>query len=183
MKEKKTWLPLAAVAVMVLASLFLLSGKAPEDTGPVEATPLPFAMAEESVAPAPQSLADEYFRVTVSYHPAVAGSSLARARVACSLFRYAADNELRSADIPTLRENMLVAWESLSDQERSAFDGNFMEVVTLLASCKDDWEGNRGLFDDAGVGEQMAALIVKPENWESWETLKAHTLTMGNSEG
>ena len=59
MKEKKTWLPLAAVAVMVLASLFLLSGKAPEDTGPVETTPLPFAMAEESVAPAPQSLADE----------------------------------------------------------------------------------------------------------------------------
>ena len=109
---------LAAAAVMLLATLFLLSGKTPEETGPTEPTPLPFAASEDKVAPAPQAFADDYFRLAVSYHPATAGSSLGRAQAACGILRFAAENELNSADIPTLRENMLVGWNSLSDQER-----------------------------------------------------------------
>ncbi len=182
MNKNKTWLPLAAAAVMIAVSLFLMSGRTPKDTGPVEPTPLPFAAVEEKVAPAPQSLADDYFRLAVSYHPATAGASLGRAQAACGVLRFAAENEVRSADIPTLRDNMLVGWNSLSDQERKYFDSNFMELVQLLDECQKDWASNRPVFDDAGVAEIMDGLLADPAAIESWETLKAHTLTLGNSE-
>ena len=55
--------------------------------------------------------------------------------------------------------------------------------MLLLDNCRKDWASNRAVFDDAGVAEEMDRLLADPDAVESWETLKAHTLTLGNSEG
>ena len=87
-------------------------------------------------------------------------------------------------DVPTLRKNMLAAWESLTDEERSAFDSNFLDVVRLIDRCLDDWEVNKGVFTDAGVqADRLEELLKDKAAQVSWSDLVAHTLTMGNSDG
>ena len=111
------------------------------------------------------------------------GSSLKMAQVACEALRFAVLNRIDSMDIQTLRDTLLAAWESMTDDERSAFDANFIDVLQLMNACFADWEGSRGTFDDAGAGEDMAVLLADPSAQEAWSTLTSHTLTMGNSDG
>ena len=133
--------------------------------------------------PSADELAENYFRVVGSYHEGTAGSSLAQARAAWAVLDFAAGHELRASDIPSLRHNMLAAWESLTEEERGWFDENFLGLVQFIDDCQTDWEGCRGLFEDAGVASEMEQLITDPIALESWETLRDHTLTLGNSEG
>ena len=78
---------------------------------------------------------------------------------------------------------MLAAWESMSDEEWSAFDANFIDTLRLIDRCLDDWEVQKGLFADAGVDDsRMEALLKDPAAQVSWSVLAANTLTMGNSD-
>ena len=111
-----------------------------------------------------------------------AGSQLAQAQSACDVLGFAAGNELWTADTDTLRANMLEAWNSLTDEERADFDANFQELDALLKGCFEDWEANRGAFDDAGVVEMMEELLSDETARQSWDVLSANTWTLGNAD-
>ncbi len=134
-------------------------------------------------APGAQELADQYFREVASYQPGTAGSSLKKALRASHVLSFAVEKELRNTDIPTFRENLLSGWMLLSEEERGYFDENFISICDQIDACFSDWESNRGVFEDAGALEAMEALLAVPDAKEDWDTLKAHTLTMGNSDG
>ena len=152
----------------------------PEQTAAPTAAP-----AEEEAAPVPtaEEFVEEYFHVIGAYHSGTAGSSLKRALAACGAVRFAAAHAINAVDHEQLRAGMLSAWEGMSDEERGDFDSNFIEIVRLIDACRADWEAEKGALEDAGVGEEMAALLNDEAAREAWSTLCAHTLTMGNTEG
>ena len=102
---------------------------------------------------------------------------------ACEVLKFAADEDLRNTDVPAMRDNMLKAFESLSAEDQAVFDENFMSIYALIDSCFEDWESNRGAFEDSGTAEEMAALLADPTVSVSWEVLRNNTFTMGNSDG
>ena len=134
-------------------------------------------------SPTPQQIADEYFRVVGSFHSGTAGGSLAKAVAAVEALRFVYSHSLWAEPVPALRDNMLEAWKSLSDEERFAFDENSLPVVELVKDCVADWETNRGRVEDAGVEADMAWLLLDPITLLGWDMLTANTLTLGNSEG
>ncbi len=133
--------------------------------------------------PDTDAFADSYFRVVAGIPKGTSGGTLAEAVAVCDVLGFAFYNELWLADIDTLRANMLEAWESLTDEERESFDANFPALNELLNSCFEDWQANRGSFEDAGVADAMEELMENGTAQWSWETLSAHTWTLGNSEG
>ena len=132
--------------------------------------------------PTQEQFIEDYFHVIGAYHQGTAGSSLAAAQAAYKAYDFAQSHRLWAADTKTLRDGLLKAWESMSDEERSAFDANFISTLQLINSCMEDWESNKGVFADAGVPDRMKVLLEDPESIASWDVLSANTLTMGNSD-
>ena len=129
------------------------------------------------------NLAYGYFRKIGEMEQGTAGASLKAAQTAFEVMRYAASNSFQIQDQDVVRSEMLKSWEILSEEEQAAFDENFMTVVTLLDSCKADWESQRGLFEDAGCAQMMELLLGSPSAREAWATLLGNTLTLGNTDG
>ena len=166
---------------LTLALVFLLAACGAKAT----ATQAP-AQADENTAeeaPSAEDFCENYFTPVISWHPGTAGSSLKLAMAACEVLKFAADEDLRNTDVPAMRDNMLKAFESLSADEQAVFDENFMSIYALIDSCFEDWESNRGAFEDSGTAEEMAALLEDPTVRVSWEVLRNNTFTMGNSDG
>lgn len=136
-----------------------------------------------SATPSQEAFVEEYFHVIGGVEQGTAGASLKLDRAAYDAMDFANRYQLWNADIPALRDTMLAAWESMTDEERSAFDANFIDVVRQIDLALDDYEGIKSEFEDAGIGDAMQSLLEDPFACESWRTLCAHTLTMGNSEG
>ena len=132
--------------------------------------------------PSREEFIEDYFHVIGGYHQGTAGSSLAAAQAAYKAYSFAFRHQLWNTDIPDLRKAILEAWESMTDEERNAFDANFIDVVRLVDSCLNDWEAIEGIFADAGVPSGMGELLQDTEAQISWSTLVSHTLTMGNSD-
>ena len=132
--------------------------------------------------PDADAFANFYFRAVAGIPQGVAGASLTQAQVASDVLGFAVGNELYAADIDTLRANLLEAWESLTDTERADFDNNFPDLVELLDGVFQNWEQNRGNFEDAGVADVMEDILSADMAEESWSTLNANTWTLGNSD-
>ena len=166
---------------LTLALVFLLAAcgsKAPDSQAP--------APAEENTAeeaPSVEDFCEDYFTPVISWHPGTAGSSLKLAAAACEILEFAEDEDIGNTDIPAMRDNMLKAFESLSADDQEVFNENFMSIYALIDSCFEDWESNRGLFEDSGTAGEMADLLADPAVRASWEVLRNNTFTMGNSDG
>ena len=142
-----------------------------------------FERAEETVlTPEPEDFVEEYFNVIGGIEQGTAGASLKQAEAACDVALFAVDYEMWNPDVDALRANMLAGWESMTDEARAAFDANFMDVVSLIDDCLNDWEAVRGVFEDADVAEEMDAVMYDPLNRLAWQNLCGYTLTLGNSE-
>ena len=138
----------------------------------------------DTIFPTQEDFAEHYFKMIGGYPKGVSGASLRQAQAAYNAYMFAWEHMIWNEDVPTLRKNMLAAWESLTDEERSAFDSNFLDVVRLIDRCLDDWEVNKGVFTDAGVqADRLEELLKDKAAQVSWSDLVAHTLTMGNSDG
>ena len=130
--------------------------------------------------PDAEAFADLYFRVAAGIPQGSSGASLTEAQSACDVLGFAAGSELWLADVETLRANMLEAWESLTDDERARFDESFPALNELINDCFEDWESNRGRFEDAGVADNMEELFEDGTSRWSWDALSANTWTLGN---
>ncbi len=133
-------------------------------------------------APAAESLLNEYFKAVAGIMPGTAGASLREAEALCAVMKYAENSGLLSADAASLREEMLKAWEMLGEDGQAAFDEAFMGMVSLGDQAGSDYASVSGVFEDAGVGAEMKALMENVHARLCWDVLKANTLTMGNSE-
>lgn len=132
--------------------------------------------------PSVKQLTDGYFNVVAGIERGTTGASLKTARGAVAAFQFAQTYNLRKCDIDALRDAMFQAYESMSDEKRSDFDESFMDVVYLLDEAKDDYSSVASTFEDAGVKDTFDKLVKGAGAWDNWDTLKAHTLTLGNSE-
>ena len=136
--------------------------------------------AAEVKAPTAEQFVDGYFKVIGGVEQGTAGSSLKLAKAAEEAFAFAQTYAIKSVDNKTLRDNMLKGWESMTDEERSAFDANFLDVVELLKEVSADKIPAE--FEDAGVADALKTLLQQKGAYANWDTLTANTLTMGNSE-
>lgn len=122
-----------------------------------------------------------YFNVVTSYHLGTAGSSLEMAHLAYVLYSDAGWYDISEVDTMELSENLLTVYESLTDEERATFDENILYVADLIAAAQEDWEANKGPFEDCGDANLMNAYLNSEGIDEDWAILLGCTLTMGNS--
>ena len=139
----------------------------------------------ESPAPAPapsaEVFAERYWAVLAGLETGTAGASLKTAAAAEKLCAFAVENELWNPDTEALRANLLSAFEGMSAEEQAAAQAGFDAVRALLDACLEDWQAQRGLFEDAGAATAMDEVMGDPLNRLAWENLRNHTLTMGNA--
>ena len=137
----------------------------------------------ESPAPAPsaEAFAERYWAVLAGLETGTAGASLKTAAAAEKLCAFAVENELWNPDTEALRANLLSAFEGMSAEEQAAAQAGFDAVRALLDACLEDWQAQRGLFEDAGAATAMDEVMGDPLNRLAWENLRNHTLTMGNA--
>ncbi|MBQ8955204.1 MAG: hypothetical protein IJ048_13945 [Clostridia bacterium] len=137
-----------------------------------------------SEPPAAEDFTEKYFLPVADVEIGTAGASLKQAILAHDLVRFAYDSDLWNTDLGYMREALLAAWECLDADTCARFDENmFGGVIGELANgIFQDYDNLAGRFEDAGVGEDTAFLSADAEACESWATLFANTLTMGNSE-
>ena len=136
----------------------------------------------ETPIPTTDEFVNGYFDVVGGYAAGTAGSSLAEAQAAYQTLRFADTYGFWAMDVSAMRDGMLAAWESMTQEQRDAFDENFVDVAQLLNSCFDDFAAARDIFDDVGVGDELEGLVKSDVARASWEVLSANTFTMGNSE-
>ena len=132
-------------------------------------------------SPTADAFINEYFHVIGGYKEGTSGSSLAKAKAAYNALKFANDYQIWIVDIESMRDTMFNAWESMNDSEREAFDANFMDVLYLINACIENYDENAYIFEDAGVDAEMKNMVNNSIAQQSWDTLSAHTLTMGNS--
>ena len=163
--------------LLLLAGLLsgCASARPAAESTPAAAQETESAPAETIPVPTAEACAEGFFRVVGRFHPGTAGASLGRALSACEAYRFAAENRLAEADGALLHAVLCEARESLSEEERSWFDENFESVCGLIDACRNNWEENRPLFEDAGAAEEMEKLLGDPEAQASWAALCAET--------
>ena len=127
-----------------------------------------------------KAFAEKFWAVLAQMETGTAGSSLKTAAAADKVCAFAAEYELWNPDVKALRGNMLAAFEGLSAEDQQAAQTGFDAVLALVEACMEDWEANRGVFEDAGVAETMDEIVYDPLNRLAWRNLRDHTLTMGN---
>ena len=143
-----------------------------------------FAPADASGGvPTVEILAEDYFRAVARIEAGSAGASLKLAETAARVCALAAEYGLWDPEVYRLRENLLAAWKSLTEDERAAFGANLLQVTALVDACFEDWEGHRALFEDAGAAETMEEIVYDPLNRLAWSNLRAFTRAMDNSDG
>lgn len=181
--KKNDWLKtLGLAAALVLVMLFLLSGNEKENEGETRESGRRREVSTDGTAFTAEDYSENYFRAVTAFHPGTAGSSLGRARAAFDALCFAQEHSTGEMETGMLRLKLLTAWNGLSEREREVFQANFIGVEELIGACFEDWESNRGLFDDAGVGEEMEALLAETSVKENWDALSAETRNLGGEE-
>lgn len=140
--------------------------------------------ASQKVTPAPteKQLLDGFFKVVAGIERGTTGASLKEAEAAVAVFQFAQDYSIATCDIEDLRDNQLDVWEDMTQAQRDDFDANWMGVVQLLDGIKANGT-IPAAFEDAGVMDQFKKLKDQKGAWDNWDTLRSHTMTMGNSDG
>lgn len=133
-------------------------------------------------APTEKQLLDGFFKVVAGIQRGTSGASLKEAEAAVEVFQFAQDYSIASCNIEDLRDNMLDVWEDMTKEQQSDFDASWMGVVQLLDGIMADGTVP-ATFADAGVDEQFNQLKAQKGAWDNWDTLRSHTMTMGNSDG
>ena len=124
-----------------------------------------------SETPAAEDLIENFYLPVSRIGQGSAGSSLKNAATACEIVAYAYDRGLWNANPAELQAALRTARDSLSDKERSAFDANYTAVTRLMNATLKSTESRIEFFEDAGVGEEMKALMQNDLARFSWATL------------
>ena len=134
-----------------------------------------------SPTPDADTLVAEFFLPVAGLERGSAGAVMKAAQVVAQVVKFAGDAELWNADGEALQQAVTKAWESLSEDEQVRFDAAFADGVSDPADMAfEDYDEVKGVFKDAGVSKDMAALIESPEVKLSWDMLSSAALNVGN---
>ena len=99
----------------------------------------------------------------LAYYPGTAGSSLKRAVAATNVLSFAA--EYGACDVSAVPELLT------TEEEKNRFHENLLTIAGLLEETEADFNTFSGLYEDAGVYEQIRELSADPEAWNSLHEL------------
>ena len=117
---------------------------------------------------------DKYFRVVGK------ADQNSMDAAAAATVRFAVDYETWGSGNDQLRENMKKAWESLTDEERTAFTKNYMTALGVVVSCIDDWDGHKEAMEKIGKAGDMEMAVYDGRSQLAWSNLFHYTYTMIN---
>ncbi|MBQ5545842.1 MAG: hypothetical protein IIU00_09180 [Clostridia bacterium] len=114
-----------------------------------------------------------------------AGVSLKRAKVAHDVAVLAANRGYTDGSVEELKQTFEATVGAMDEDHQTSVDATFMNgVIPLLDKVIDegDYDSVKGLFEDAGVADDMDTILKAPGLQESYDQIKSAYLTMGNSE-
>ena len=121
----------------------------------------------------PEQLRDGILIPAVSFHPGIAGSTLKSAKAAAEMLNFCTENQLRLADQKELDQAMKDARELLSEDEKGWLQENLPTLLDLSDTVFNDYESVKGLFEDAGAGGLIVAVLADEHAGEDWIKAKA----------
>lgn len=157
-----------ALLMLALALLLPQAGFAEADAG------------EAVEAPAEAPSAEVFFAAVAGLEPGTAGASLKTAIAAAEVCAVAEAYAAVDLDAESLCADLRAAYGEMDEAGQAAFRENFDAVRALIDDALEDYEANRGVFEDAGVAEAMDGFVRDPLNRLAWENLRDCTLTLGN---
>ena len=121
-----------------------------------------------------EELKKNLFDVFAEEESGTAGSSLKDAQGAFTVLYFASARRIWNADAKALEAAMREAWDSMSEEEKTAFRTNFSAedgIAGLIAGTLNDYTAVKDVFDDAGLGKEMSALSEDIYTRCSWNAL------------
>lgn len=114
---------------------------------------------------------DNLFAFCTGY-AAAAGSSLKSARAACGVLRFCVERGIAFAEPTRLKEVLLAAYHALSEESRQELAWNMNAIFNMVDGAFADDEALKGLFDDAGVSEDMARQLARDDAYAHWAVFR-----------
>ena len=173
----KKWL-LIVITVIFLAATVIGMGKA-EKTADVSvasiatAEPVQYYPAADA-----ETIRTEFLDVVSRYEPGTAGSSLKRAVAAMHVLEFCNAHHLAETDREKFTENLLVAWKEFPETKKELFPELFASIAGQADEDLQNGAALSGLFEDAGILEEMQQLLSQDGLQISWETLKTCAETL-----
>lgn len=143
--------------MFLLAAVFILSlvlSACAMTSSKTERTPEPIPVP----TPTQEEVHNGLVEPLLTFHPGTAGSSLKRAVTAVKVLSFA--SRYAVADIS-------VDWKKLTQEERASFGENVASVSALLEETRSDFDSFQGLYEDAGVLEQINSLKDDANAWDN----------------
>lgn len=112
------------------------------------------------------------------------GSGTLDSAVKCLKFASESSIAEEDADIESIREEMLNAYEGMNDEARANFDARFLDIFKFIDEAVKDPDSV--IASDNAQEEAVAEfkeLLADKDVMAAWDKLKANTLTLGNSTG
>ena len=125
----------------------------------------------------PELLRDYVLIPATEFHPGSAGSTLGCARSAARILTFCTENQLRLEDQEKLDQMMKDACELLSEDEKGWLQENLPGLLDVADSVFSDYDGMKGLFEDAGAGDLASGVLAVEHAQEDW--LPARTALEG----
>lgn len=173
----KKWL-LIVITVIFLAATVIGMGKA-EKTADVSvasiatAEPVQYYPAADA-----ETIRTEFLDVVSRYEPGTAGSSLKRAVAAMHVLEFCNAHHLAETDREKFTENLLAAWKEFPETKKELFPELFASIAGQADEDLQNGAALSGLFEDAGILEEMQQLLSQDGLQISWETLKTCAETL-----
>ena len=124
-----------------------------------------FARADD-IRPVPtvEVILSEYIRPVAALEEGTAGSSMKLAQATAGAALFAVRYEMWNPDADELTSRLAEGLSQLSGEELAAFTARFESIRALTDDCLEHWDANAGLFEDAGVIEDMNKIVFDPLN-------------------
>ena len=68
---------------------------------------------------------------------------------------------------------------SMTEEQKEELSFNIQTIHSLLSRAFEDYEGNSGLFDDAGIAEEMCLLVAAERVFEHYTALYEELMAAG----
>ena len=125
----------------------------------------------------PDVMKDKYVDAVLRMEPGSAGSSLKEAKVACEVLQFAADHNFVNMDRDQTAADLQSALDGLGEEDRKTFAENEKRVneVILQSTSAEDFGEFKGVYEDAGVYDDMVTVAGNETALGSWQVL--HDIT------
>lgn len=146
-----------------------------DDVQPEDSNTFTFEKTEVAhEAPSIEEILEKYYR-------AVAGADKdTMPAAAAATVRFAVDTNAWDVENQDLMDNLQKGWEALTEEEQIAFGKNYLEALGLAASCINDWESTREIFEKIDKAADMEMVVYDPLTKYAWANLFMWTYAIIN---